>query len=123
MAEHKLFEPADENVFNIYTEYRRGLPRFRFRDESGACVVLSPDEPLDCEGLTENIIPQSLHQQDSEYSFELLDLMSEDRITSLPFPFLGTLLSSCCRKYTSTQDVIPAMAVDGLTDGMDLDES
>ena len=85
--------------------------------------MLFPDEPLGCESLIKNIIPQSLHQQNSEYSFELLDLIPGDRITSLPFPFLGTLLSSCCRRYLSSQDVIPAMAVDGLIDGMDLDES
>ena len=122
-SKRELFEPADEKAFNVYTEYRRGLPRFRFRDDRAACVVLFADESLERESLIQNIIPQSLHQQDSEYSFELLDLIPEDRITSLPFPFLGTLLSSCCRKYMSSQDVIPAMAVDGLIDGMDLDES
>ena len=99
------------------------MPRFRFRASSTANLVLFPDESLAGEGLADNIVPQSLHQQHSEYSFELLDLIPEDRITSLPFPFLGPLLSSCSQRYTSSQDVIPAMAVDGLVDGMDLDES
>lgn len=122
-SEHELFELANETAFNVYTEYRRGLPRFRFRNNSAACFVLFPDETRYCEGLVENIVTQSLHRRDSEYSFELLGLIPEDRITSLPFPFLGTLLSSCCQKYMFSQDVIPAMAIDGLIDGMDLDES
>ncbi len=99
------------------------MSRFRFRASSTANLVLFPDESLGSESLVDNIVPQSLHQQHSEYSSELLDLIPEDRITSLPFPFLGPLLSSCSQKYTSSQDVIPAMAVDGLVDGMDLDES
>ena len=99
------------------------MPRFRFRASSTANLVLFPDEPLGSEGLVDNIVPQSLHQQHSEYSFELLDLIPEARITSLPFPFLEPLLFSCSQKYTSSQDVISAMTVDGLVDGMYLDEA
>ena len=121
-SERELFEPADEDTFNVYTEYRRGMPRFRFRENSAACVVLFPDESLDSGGMVDNILPQSLHQQDSEYSLELLDLIPENRITSLPVPFLGPLLFSYCRKYTVMQDDIAAMAVEGLIDGMNLDE-
>ena len=121
-SERQLLEPADEDTFNVYTEYRRGLPRFRFRDNNAACVVLFPDKPLSGGDLLDSIIPQWLHQQNSEYSCELLDLIPEDKITSLPLPFLGPLLSSYCQKHMASQDDIAAMAVESLVDGMDLDE-
>ena len=121
-SETELFEPADEDTFNIYTEYKRGLPRFRFRNSSTAHLVLLPDMSLNSRGVVDSVIPQSFHQQDSEYSFELLDLVSKDRIPFLPVPFLGPLLSDYSRKYIASQDAIAAMAVDGLIDGMDLDE-
>lgn len=67
----ELFEPADEDAFNVYTEYR---PRFRFRDKNATHVVLFPDERSGCGGVVDNIVPQSLHQQYSEYSLKLLHL-------------------------------------------------
>ena len=91
-AENDLFELAYEDSFNEYTEYRRGLPRLRFRHRSALCVILFPDEPLGYGNLVDNITPMSLHRPDSEYSTELLDFVPEDRITSLPIPFLGPLL-------------------------------
>ena len=121
-SETELFEAADEDTFNIYTEYKRGLPRFRFRNSSTAHLVLLPDMSLNSRGVVDRVVPQSLHQHDSEYSFELLDLVPKDRIPSLPVPFLGPLLSDYSRKYIASQDAIAAMAVDGLIDGMDLDE-
>ena len=77
---------------------------------------------LNSKGVVGRVVPQSLHQQDSEYSFELLDLIPKNRIPSLPVPFLGPLVSDYSRKYIASQDAIAAMAVDGLIDGMDLDE-
>ena len=121
-SETELFEPADEDTINIYTEYKRGLPRLRFRNSSTAHLVLLPDVSSNSKGVVDYVVPQSLHQQDSEYSFELLDLIPETRIPSLPLPFLGPLLSDYSRKYIASQDAIAAMAVDGLIDGMDLDE-
>ena len=121
-SETELFEAADEDTFNIYTEFKRGLPRFRCRNSSTAHVVLLPDMSLNSQGVVARVVPQSLHQQDSEYSFELLDLVPKNRIPSLPVPFLGPLLSDYSRKYIASQDAIAAMAVDGLIDGMDLDE-
>ncbi|KAM0797527.1 hypothetical protein BDR22DRAFT_434885 [Usnea florida] len=121
-SEPELFEAADEDTFNIYTEYKRGLPRFRFRNSSTAYLVLLPDTSSNSRGVVDRVVPQSLHQQDSEYSFELLDLIPKNRIPSLPVPFLGPLLSDYSRKYIASQDAIAAMAIDGLIDGMDLDD-
>ena len=77
---------------------------------------------LNSKGIVDRVVPQSLHQQDSEYSFELLDLVPKNRIPSLPVPFLGPLLSDYSRKYIASQDAIASMAVDGLIDAMDLDD-
>ena len=121
--ETKLFEPADEHTFNVYTEYRRGLPRFRFINSATAYVVLFPDGPSKPGSTVGNIIPRSLHQSSSEYSSELLDLIPEDRISSLPLPFLGPLLSDYCQKYLMSKDDMAAIAVEGLVDGMDLDDA
>ena len=121
-AEIDSFELANEDSFNVYTEYRRGLPRFRFRHRSALCVVLFPDEPSGYRNLVDNIIPLSSHRPDSEYSSELLDFVPGDRLTSLPIPFLGPLLSMSCRKYMTLQDTMAGMAIEGLIDGMDLDE-
>lgn len=116
-----LFAPADETEFSIYTEYRRAMPRFRFRDGNSLCVVLFPDIQIGTAGLLDNVIPPSLHQYDSEYSLELDDVPS-GRIPSLPFPVLGPLLTRYCLSYVASKDVMAAMAIDGLIDGMDLDE-
>ena len=122
-SEQKLFAPADETTFNVYTEYRRGLPRFRFQQSATANVVLFPDGPLESGDTVSNIIPQSFHRRNSEYSSELLDLIPGDRISFLPLPFLGPLLSDYCRKYMLSKDDMAAIAVEGLVDGMNLDHS
>jgi len=116
-----LFAPADEDEFSIYTEYRQAMPRFGFIDGSSLCVVLFPDVRLENAGLLDSVIPRSLYKYDSVYSLELDDIPHE-RISSLLFPFLGPLLTRYCLSYIALKDVMAAMAIDGLIDGMDLDE-
>lgn len=121
-SETELLVKADETDYNIYTEYKRGFPRFRFCSGRGFCIVLFTDKYYHLDPLREHIVPGEEHQNAGEYSREILDSVSADQIVALPLPQFAPFFKGLCRKYIETQEVTAAIAAELLVDGMNLDE-
>lgn len=115
-----LFIRADLTDYNIYTEYKRGFPRFRFRPGRGSCIVLFTDKYHHLDPLSEHIVSREEHQNAGEYSREILDSVSADQIAALPLPQFTPFFKGLCRKYIETQEATAAIAAELLVDGMDL---
>jgi hypothetical protein len=117
-----LLESADDVEHNIYTEYKRGFPRFRFCSEPGFHVVLFTDTYFHLEPLRKHVVFRDEHQYMAEYSQEVLDSISADQVAALPFPRFEPFFKGLCRTYTKTLEVTAAIAAEFLVDGMDIDE-
>ncbi|KAK2797611.1 hypothetical protein FQN50_009124 [Emmonsiellopsis sp. PD_5] len=116
-----LLEKADEIDHNLYTEYKRGFPRFRFRSEPSFCIVLFTDQYCHLDPLHEHVVSHQEHQDAKEYSQEILDSVSADQIAALPLPRFAPLFLGFCRTYIETQEVTAAIAAELLVDGMNID--
>ncbi|PGH05957.1 hypothetical protein AJ79_06646 [Helicocarpus griseus UAMH5409] len=124
-SEETLIERADETEYNIYTEYKRGFPRFRYRFEHESCIVLFTDRYCHLEPFSRNIVSQQEHdRQDAKdaYSKGILDSMSAEQVATLPFPKFAPLFVGFCRTYIETQEVTAAIAAELLVDGMNIYE-
>lgn len=119
-----LIEQTDETSYNIYTEYKRGFPRFRIgSSEPASYVVLFTDVYCHLEPLDEHIISPPEHQHRKRYySKEVLDSLSADQIGTLPFPQFAPFFRGLCSTYVETQEVTAAIAAELLIDGMNVDE-
>ncbi|PGH07428.1 hypothetical protein GX51_01727 [Blastomyces parvus] len=117
-----LLEKADEIDLNIYTEYKRGFPRFRFCSKPSICVVLFTDQHCHLDPLHEHVVSHQEHQDAKEYSPKILDSVSADQLATLPLPRFVPLFMGFCRTYIETQEVTAAIAAELLVDGMNLDE-
>lgn len=114
-------EKANVIDHNIYTEYKRGFPRFRFLSQRLSCVVLFTDRYCQLDPLPTHIISHEEHQTAMGYSKEILDSVSIDQIAALPLPRFAPLFMGFCRTYIETQEITAAIAAELLVDGMNLD--
>ncbi|KAK2762722.1 hypothetical protein FQN54_000896 [Arachnomyces sp. PD_36] len=119
-----ILERADEADYNIYTEYKRGYPRFRFKSPASSFyIVLFTDVYCHLNPLEEHIITPQEHQRRKEcYSKEILDSFSADQIATLPLPRFASFFTGFCRTYIETLEVTAAIAAELLVDGMNIDE-
>lgn len=120
-SEKGLLEKANEIDHNIYTEYKRGFPRFQFRSERSFSIVLFTDQYCHLDPLQKHMISHQEHQDAKVYSREILDSVSADQIAALPLPRFVPLFMGFCRTYIETQEVTAAIAAELLVDGMNLD--
>ncbi|EEQ29707.1 uncharacterized protein MCYG_02526 [Microsporum canis CBS 113480] len=119
----KLLNIAEEGDYNIYTEYKRGFPRFRSRSEPTLYIVLFTDQYYGLNPLQKNIISRKEHQEfQGSYSKEILDSMSADQIATLPLPRFAPLFIGLCSTYVKTREVTAAIAAEMFVDGMDIDK-
>lgn len=119
----KVVEKVDDVAYNIYTEYKRGFPRFRF--SSGAAsyhVVLFTDKYCHLDPLRKNVVSCNGHRKPARYSQEILDSLLPDQVALLPFPRFDPFFKGLCRTYIATLEVTAAIAAELLVDGMDIDE-
>lgn len=123
LASLPLFEGAPTKDFNLYTEYQRGFPRFRYLHQQRINVTLFSDEFLHLDPLDHSVIPPSAHRQGIQYSKEFEDYFPVEEIASLPIPRLRPFFAGACRRYQEHHDDISGMAVEQLIDGMDLNEA
>ncbi|KAI9848713.1 MAG: hypothetical protein M1837_006800 [Sclerophora amabilis] len=121
-SEKDLLEPAVDSEYSVYTEYKRGFPRFRFCREQDFHIVLFSDQFCHLEPLSENIVSYEEHQGTAEYSHEIFDTVSASEVASLPMPRFPPFFTGLCRTYTETKEVMAAIAAELLVDGMNLDE-
>ena len=121
-SEKCLLEKAEEKDYNIYTEYKRGFPRFRLCHVSGFHVVLFSDQSCHLDPLSKNLISRQECHESIGYSKEILDSFSAAQIAMLPFPRFTPFLVGCCRTYVETKEPTAAIAAEGLVDGMNIDE-
>jgi hypothetical protein len=117
-----LLEKADEVDHNLYTEYKRGYPRFQICPGAGFYVVLFTDKHCHLDPLQQHIVFQGEIQNAAGYSREIIDSISPDQIASLPFPRLAPFFKGFCSTYIATQEGTAAIAAELLVDGMDVDE-
>lgn len=116
-----LLERTQELEFNIYTEFRKGFPRFQFCYEPKFHVILFSDRHCHLDPLQENIIPRVEHLGTTIYSKEILDTFTADQIAYLPFPRFAPFFLGYVRTYTETSEATAAIAAELLVDGMNLD--
>lgn len=121
-SEKRLLQRTEEVNYNLYTEYKKGYPRFRFHSEPSFCVVLFSDRYCHLNPLDQNIVSRQEQQAAEAYSHEILDSMSADQIAAMPFPRFEPFFFGFCRTYTETTEVTAAMAAEILVDGMNLEE-
>jgi hypothetical protein len=117
-----LLEPAVEEEYNIYTEYKRGFPRFRYQREPRFHVVLFSDTFFHLSPVEKVIIPFEERGKGAEYSHEITDLVPASSIASLSMPRLAPFFEGFCLEFCDTKDDLSAIAAEQLVDGMDLDE-
>lgn len=117
-----LLEKVDEETYNIYTEYKRGFPRFRFYSRIASYVVLFTDKYCHLDSLRKNVVSCDEHRNTIRYSQEILDSLSPDQVAVLPFPRFEPFFKGLCRTYIATLDVTAAIAAEMLVDGMDISE-
>lgn len=111
-----------EEENNIYTDYKRGFPRFRYQHGAVFYIVLFPDSLFHLKLSIQNAAPLVKHGEGAEYSREILDLIPACEIGSLPIPRLPLFFMGLCKRYFESGDVVFAIAAEQLVDGMDLDE-
>ena len=121
-SQEGLLERANETEYNLYTEYKRGFPRFRFCSKPVFYVTIFTDKHCHLDPLQKCVVYQREHQHKGEYSRELLDSFSPDEIATLPFPRFTPLFKGFCRTYVEAQEATAAMAAECLVDGMNIDE-
>ncbi|DAA78171.1 TPA_exp: Uncharacterized protein A8136_5874 [Trichophyton benhamiae CBS 112371] len=119
----EILDIAPETEYNIYTEYKKGFPRFRSRSEPKFYIVLFTDRYYRLSPLEQNIISPEEHDEfQGTYSKELLDTVPAHQIATLPLPRFAPLLRGLCTIYIETREVTAAIAAEMLVDGMDIDE-
>ncbi|KKZ61107.1 hypothetical protein EMCG_04305 [[Emmonsia] crescens] len=121
-SQEGLLERADKTKYNLYTQYKRGFPRFRSCSKPGFYVTIFTDKHCHLDPLQKCVVYQREHQHTGEYSRELLDSFSPEEIATLPFPRFTPLLRGFCRTYVETQEATAAMAAECLVDGMNINE-
>ena len=121
-SEKRLIEKVDETDYNLYTEYKRGFPRFRFCSKSSFYVLLFSDQYCHLDPLHKSLVPHQGHHEATVYSQEILDSFSANQVATLPFPRFAPFFTGLCRTYIETKDAMAAIAAEALVDGMNLDE-
>ncbi|EEQ85396.1 hypothetical protein, variant 3 [Blastomyces dermatitidis ER-3] len=121
-SQEGLLEIEDKTKYNLYTQYKKGFPRFRSYSKPRFYVVIFTDKHYHLDPLQKCVIYQKEHQHTREYSRELLDSFSPDEIATLPFPRFTPLFRGFCRSYIETQEATAAMAAECLVDGMNINE-
>ena len=123
MTSHTEFlQIAMESEYNIYTEYKRDYPRFRFNRNPGFHIVLFSDKGLHLDPLSDNTLCSEDHQHSSEYSREIFDLLSIDEVVKFPFPRFVPFFAGLCEMYVDAREVMAMIAAEALVDSMNLDE-
>ncbi|OJD19293.1 hypothetical protein AJ78_00742 [Emergomyces pasteurianus Ep9510] len=121
-SQEGLLERADKTEYNLYTEYKRGFPRFRSCSKPVFYVTIFTDKHCHLDPLPKCVVYQTEHQYAGEYSRELLDSFSPDEIATLPFPRFTPLFKGFCRTYVKTREDTAAMAAECLVDGKNINE-
>lgn len=123
-ANTDLLASEDETDYNIYTEYKRGFPRYSLLCWGGFSIILFTDDYCHLAPLPKHVVPGDEHQEATEWSYsnQILDCGSAEQIAALPLPQFGPFFRGLCRKYIETQEVTAAISAELLVDGMDIDE-
>ncbi|KAL2368935.1 hypothetical protein BDBG_06425 [Blastomyces gilchristii SLH14081] len=123
-AQRDVVEKVGDNEYNIYTEYKRGFPRFRFHVLMiSFCVVLFTDEYCGLNPLQQNLVSKQEHEGARDYySKEILDCFCAGQLATLPLPRFAPFFIGFCRSYVKKQETTSAIAAEMLVDGMDLKE-
>ncbi|OJD20445.1 hypothetical protein ACJ73_08219 [Blastomyces percursus] len=117
-----VVEKVSDNEYNIYTEYKRGFPRFHVLTTS-FCVVLFTDEYCGLNPLQQNLVSKQEHEGAKDnYSKQILDCFSAGQLAILPLPRFAPFFIGFCRSYVKKQEITSAIAAEMLVDGMDLKE-
>lgn len=118
-----LLERVELTEYNLYTEYKRGFPRFRFRLVPDFYVVLFTDKYCYINPVKKYVISQNDQVPTKrEYSGQILDALSPKQIAALPWPRFTPFFKGLCRMYTETQEITAAIAAEFLVDGMNIDD-
>lgn len=120
-SQSRLRESVMEEENNIYTEYKRGFPRFQCQHGPAFYVILFPDSAFHLNLSPQSTSPLVEFGEGAEHSREILDLFPASELSSLPIPRLPLLFTGLCRRYLESGDPISAIAAEQLVDGMDLD--
>ncbi|EEH39148.1 hypothetical protein PAAG_01610 [Paracoccidioides lutzii Pb01] len=120
----KCLTEQEATNYNIYTEYKRGFPRFQLSSSMPSFVVLFTDAYYHLNQLEQNIIPPQEHKGRQEYySKEILDSVAADQVATLPLPRFAPFFTGFCRMYIKKQEATAAIAAEMLVDGLDIDEA
>ncbi|EPE06099.1 hypothetical protein F503_02928 [Ophiostoma piceae UAMH 11346] len=127
-----LFQRSDPDSFNLYSEYKRGMPRLSTTGWLAPTqfVCLFPDEFFHLEPLEKSLVaweqPASPGREPCYYISEHMldtDGLRASDIRSLSLPRLSRLLVGFARRYLDQKDDTAMIAAEQLVDGMDVDES
>ena len=116
---------VDPDVSNLYTDYKKGYPRFRYLPDTvdDIHVIVFSDRAISFEPLDEHVfVPDIIDPRFNDFSHEIVDSYQAQEVASLPFPYFAPFFRSRCRLYVKTRDAPAAMAVEQLVDGLNLDE-
>jgi hypothetical protein len=117
-----LKREANED-FSIFTEHKRGSPRYRILIRCSLTITLFRAKQLGLDQLEAVIISKSQQSPQAVYSHEILETLQADAISSLPFPYLPFLFWGLCKSYCLSKDAMFAVAAEQLVDGANIDEA
>ncbi|KAI9053090.1 hypothetical protein LZ554_003359 [Drepanopeziza brunnea f. sp. 'monogermtubi'] len=121
-----LFLPDDIVEFDLYNQYKQGLPRRRSSPwiYPSSNIVILPDKIYGLNPISENVVSHNkAHSEPSyTYSSQLTDFISPTDIHRLPMPKMPVLLAGLCQRFLDSHDDVAMIAAEQLVDGMDLNE-
>ncbi|PYH94601.1 hypothetical protein BO71DRAFT_353039 [Aspergillus ellipticus CBS 707.79] len=112
------FWPVEKKDFDIFTEYKRGFPVLA-ATQSKLLLVLFPDSHFYLSPVEDVIVDQEWPP--TNYSHQILELVSRDELKHLPVPRLPPYFIGLCQRFFESDDAMARISAEQLVDGMDLD--